>query len=152
MPALDEFTPAPKQPHRRLALVELIKVDLEYRAERGLALDSLEDYARRWPELHDDEGIPTDLIYEDFRIRSRRGHAADLQDYARRFPHAATALQRMLANERGGATTSMVAARHVAEFECGQRIDDFDLLVQLGKGAFATVFLARKTRCNGSLR
>jgi serine/threonine protein kinase len=143
-PNLDEFTPPLQQPYRRLALTELIKVDLEYRAELGQVIVPLEDYARRWPELHDEGGIPTDLIYEDYRIRSRHDHAAELGDYTRRFPHAATALRRMLADENSGATTSIIAARHVAGFEPGQRVDDFDLLVQLGKGAFATVFLARQ--------
>lgn len=143
-PDLRKFTLPPQQPYRRVAVAELIKVDLEYRAELGHVLVSLEDYARRWPELHDEGGIPTDLIYEDFRIRSRHGHATELSDYTRRFPHAATALRRMLADENGGATTSMISARHVADFEAGQNVDDFDLLVQLGKGSFATVFLARQ--------
>ena len=143
-PDLGQFAPPSQQPYRRLALAELIKVDLEYRAELGHELVSLEDYARCWPELHDEGGIPTDLIYEDFRIRSRHGRTAELHDYTRRFPHAATALRRMLADDNAGATTSMIAARHVADFEPGQRVDDFDLLVQLGKGAFATVFLARQ--------
>ena len=40
---------------------------------------------------------------------------------------------------------ALVASRAARPtFEAGQRIDDFDLLAPLGKGAFATVFLARQ--------
>src|SRR5947207_14330184 len=39
----------------------------------------------------------------------------------------------------------MSRASRVPELETGQKIDDFELLVKLGKGAFASVFLARQT-------
>ncbi|HEV3138515.1 MAG TPA: serine/threonine-protein kinase, partial [Pirellulales bacterium] len=41
-------------------------------------------------------------------------------------------------------SAALVSVRRVPSFEPGQRIDDFDLLTPLGKGAFATVFLARQ--------
>ena len=41
-------------------------------------------------------------------------------------------------------TTLVTGGGRVPIFEAGQRIDDFDLLTSLGKGAFATVFLARQ--------
>src|SRR5262249_30809466 len=41
-------------------------------------------------------------------------------------------------------STTLVAGHRQANFEGGQQIDDFDLLVQLGKGSFGSVFLARQ--------
>ena len=145
-PILDEFVPDPDSPHRLLALIELIKVDLEHRAKNGLALPSLEEYASRWPDvLNSRDDIPPDLVFEDYQIRRRHHDDVDLDDYMQRFPAAAAALKRIVhGGPDRGASTSILAVRRIAKFEPGQKIDDFDLLVQLGKGAFATVFLARQ--------
>lgn len=142
-PILDKFLPSKDQPYRALALIELLKIDLESRAKCALELAPLESLASRWPDLLGDD-LPADLIYEDYQIRRRHSQSVDLNDYAKRFPSAAEALNRMIGGNDAGASTSMIAKHRIANFEPGQKIDDFDLLVQLGKGSFATVFLARQ--------
>src|SRR4051794_36495579 len=49
-PTLAEFLPADPPSHRRLVLIELVKVDLEQRTTRG-AKKPLEDYTAAFPEL-----------------------------------------------------------------------------------------------------
>src|SRR5215218_5657137 len=43
-----------------------------------------------------------------------------------------------------GSTSALGPCTHFTEIEVGQRLDDFDLLIELGSGAFARVFLARQ--------
>src|SRR4029078_9124389 len=47
----------------------------------------------------------------------------------------------MLGTEDFSATTQLVSARRIEGFAAGQKIEDFDLLVELGKGGFGSVFL-----------
>ena len=54
-------------------------------------------------------------------------------------------LQRMMTIEPDRMASTMLLARpREAELDVGQQIDDFDLLVRLGKGSFGSVFLARQ--------
>ena len=41
-------------------------------------------------------------------------------------------------------TTTVSLGEKAPQVEVGEKLDDFDLLARLGKGAFATVFLARQ--------
>jgi serine/threonine protein kinase len=94
---------------RRLLLLELIAIDMEYRWRRAsvsregdaVAVASssaefadshaigqrplVEDYALCWPEILQDEPIPIELIAEEFRIRHRWGDDPTAESYSRRF-------------------------------------------------------------------
>jgi serine/threonine protein kinase len=129
---------------RRLALVELIKVDLEYRADRSLPVKQVEAYLAEFPEIAE-EGLPLDLVYEEYHIRKRSGEEVQSEEYCRRFPDHAEELRRMLGLEAPNVTTNLFRGEAAAAaIEINERIDDFDILAKLGKGAFATVFLARQ--------
>ncbi|MEX2173455.1 MAG: serine/threonine-protein kinase [Pirellulaceae bacterium] len=144
-PTLTDFLPAEPPSHRRFVLVELIKVDLERRTAKGTP-KRLEEYAGEYPELLEDGEPPCDLIYEEFHIRRGAGHDVSLFDYCRRFPGSAAALQRLLGTENASVSSQMFSpTRHIEGIAPGQKIDDFELLAELGKGAFACVYLARQT-------
>ncbi|MDA1013534.1 MAG: protein kinase, partial [Planctomycetota bacterium] len=75
-------------------LVELVKVDLEYRwrfSTGGTTTDSLpsrprvEDYLTRFPVLGQQEDVVLDLIGEEFRVARRCGEVAEPQTYVDRF-------------------------------------------------------------------
>ena len=103
-----------------------------------------------FPELAADGCAPCDIIYEEYHIRRSSGEAVTLAEYCRRFPTRADELRRLIPIDRGEQTTTLLTGGgRVPVFEAGQRVDDFDLLSSLGKGAFATVFLARQCRCSG---
>ncbi len=80
-------TPPELKPHlpvageiRRLTLVELIKVDLEYRwLSRGCP-KRLTEYLAEFPELADGR-VPCDLIYEEFHIRKQSGQEVSAEEY-----------------------------------------------------------------------
>src|SRR5579872_1069230 len=71
-PPLHAFLPPAETPTRRLVLIELIKLDLEYRWKQNTP-KCLEEYFRDFPDLGDDP--PPDLIYEEYHIRSAAGEA-----------------------------------------------------------------------------
>jgi serine/threonine protein kinase len=127
---------------RRLTLVELVKLDIDYRLARGLAR-AVEDYVAAFPELAAD-GPPCDLLYEDYQLRQRAGLAARPEDYFRRFPGRAAELARLLGGTDPARSTSVFAARAPLAVGPGEQLDEFDLLTQLGEGQFAKVFLARQ--------
>jgi serine/threonine protein kinase len=135
------FAPDGPPAVRRLALVELIKLDLEQRLARGIGRP-LEEYLTDLPELAAG-GPPCDLLYEDYHLRRRAGESLDPADYYRRFPAAKNDLARLL-GDTPVRSTSVFAAAAVAGVNPGDRLDDFDLLALLGEGQFARVFLARQ--------
>ncbi|HKB06148.1 MAG TPA: serine/threonine-protein kinase [Gemmataceae bacterium] len=136
------FLPADMPEARRLALIEIIKLDLDYRLQRGLSRP-LEDYLRAFPELAEG-GLPCDLLYEDFHLRRQAGEAVTPSEYYRRFPAAANDLARLLGGTATARSTCIAPAGNRIALGPGDRLDEFDLLTLLGEGHFAKVFLARQ--------
>jgi len=144
LPGIATFLPPPEPlVLRRMVLVELIKVDMEQRASRNMRR-SLEEYAAEFPELLDEGEPPCDLIYEEFHVRRQAGENPSPREYYERFPRSSEALKRLLGCEDLSATTQLLGVKRAEGFAAGQRLDDFDLLFELGKGAFGSVFLARQ--------
>lgn len=143
-PDLAQRLPAEPPALRRMVLVELIKVDLEHRWHSQMAPRLVEDYLSDFPELADGEGVSCDLLYEEFHVRQQSGEEVDRREYFERFPQMAPQLERLLGANPSTASTCVFQRTTSVMPEVGQRVDDFTLLAQLGKGAFATVFLARQ--------
>lgn len=141
-PEMAEFVPTDTDA-RRLALIELVKVDLECRIRHGHGMRRVEEYLIAFPEIAQ-EGTPVDLVYEEFHVRRRAGEVVAPEEYFERFPADADHLRRMLDLQGPNVSTTLFTAEQAASIELHDRIDDFDLLTQLGKGAFATVYLARQ--------
>ncbi len=139
-PHLTDGSPA----FRQMLLVELIKVDLEYRWQNKETYKLVEHYVAEFPELIDDGRIPADLIYEEFHIRQQSGDTVDPHEYRDRFPKQADELERLLGIEDPYKSTALFTAEVAEEIAVGEQFDDFDLLATLGRGAFAKVYLARQ--------
>lgn len=144
-PDLNQFLPAEPASLRQLALKELIKIDLEYRWQHHELPKQVEEYLEEFPDLAEDGEVPCELIYEEFHLRRQCENPPSLEDYYSRFPNQSKRLKRMMSMDpnRTTSTTLLTGAREV-ELDVGQQIDDFDLLVRLGKGSFGSVFLARQ--------
>lgn len=140
---------------RRSALIELIKIDLHERRRRDADILRLADYHRRFPELGTGP-LPPDLIFEEIIARGHTGrHPIDLTEYHRDYP---TQMARITegyptlfdtdpASGPGPRTTMLAdptALDALDTINPGATIDDFDLLLPLGHGTFARVFLARQ--------
>lgn len=145
-PSITDFLPADSA-LRRTVLVELIKSDLEYRWVQFNIPKRLEEYRTEFPELADQRGVPADLIYEEFLVRRASGLQVDPQEYLEEFPEHAATLQQLLGIGDDYRSTTIVkrgVMQTLDAVEPGETLDDFELLVGLGKGAFAKVFLARQ--------
>jgi len=143
-PALGEFLPESPPNLRYLAIVELIKVDLEYRWKKHNLPRKLEEYAEEFPELTESGGIPCDLIFEEYYVRTSSVDPPEPAEYFLRFPDRVEELKQLMGLNTPNITTSMFSAAKVPKVDVGDHIDDFDLLAELGSGAFATVYLARQ--------
>jgi serine/threonine protein kinase len=142
-PALADHLPEGPAGVRRMVLVELIKIDLDYRAQHRQG-KRIEEYAREFPELGEPHQLPNDLIFEEFQARRRSGESVRPDEYFERFPAQSERLARLFGVVDPHQTTAIGRILPPAEVKVGDRLDDFDLLLQLGRGAFAKVFLARQ--------
>ncbi len=164
-PRLADFTADLPAENRPLVLQELIKADLELRWQDRRAPLFLEDYLQEFPELGGPANLPQDLIYEEIQIRRQSGDEVDDGEMVQRFPAQMSRPDGLLGTvavpidpvtpdapsedlleattERGSVSTSIQAA-NIDQLREGDSIDDFDLLMALGRGTFACVYLARQ--------
>ena len=84
---------------RRLTLVELIKVDLEYRWLNRGCPKRLAEYLAEFPELGKGR-VPCDLIYEEFHIRKQSGQNVSAEEYLQAFPDQAAEIASILGVEQ----------------------------------------------------
>jgi serine/threonine protein kinase len=160
-PDLGRWLPSDDQDLRGLALPELVKVDLEYRWQCGNHPRKVEAYAEQFPELGQADSLPVELIHEELQVRMQAGDEVTEDEVYRRFPKQATVLCELMGGMAVAGTPTCtyfaetIRATHsntdvkllepeLPTFSSGDCIDDFELLTQLGKGAFAQVFLARQ--------
>jgi eukaryotic-like serine/threonine-protein kinase len=169
-PRLADFLSQSDPELTKLALPELIKVDLEYRWQYQRSPRRIEEYAADFPALGPINGIPIDLIHEELQVRMQAGDRVTEAEIRRRFPQQATALCELVSgmavsgsptctyyasttkrgegpgsdNKEGKPSAPSKFEEIELNFEPGQTVDDFQLLTELGHGAFAQVFLARQ--------
>lgn len=164
-PELDQWVPSDPGDLRRLALSELVKVDLEYRWQGGRSPRKIEIYLQQFPELEGAGNVPLELIHEELQVRMQAGDRVTEQEIERRFPQQAAAICELVGGlavegtptctyfvethqvdqaASGADTDVKLVADVVPTFQPGGTIDDFQLLTTLGSGAFAQVFLARQ--------
>lgn len=145
-PIIADFLPA-EADLRKLVLVELVKSDLEYRWVQVGLPKRLEEYQAEHSELAGD-GLPADLIYEEYLVRKASGLSIEPRECLDDYPQQAEALRPLLGMTGEEFSSTMIVKRdaHLSleEVQAGDTLDDFELLVGLGRGAFAKVFLARQ--------
>jgi serine/threonine protein kinase len=77
---------------RRLALLELVKIDLERQWQLNRR-PRLEGYLHHYSELGTQDTVPVELILAEFEVRRQFTGTADLADFTRRFPRQAEQLR-----------------------------------------------------------
>ncbi|MBF6337650.1 protein kinase [Nocardia abscessus] len=133
---------------RLAVLMDLIRVDLRRRWEREGLGKRIAEYREEFPEV---AGSPEllDLVCEEFLARRGRG-PLPTEDFLAEYPDLADAIRERLAHfaaedaDEAGAAESSDALAALADLAPGLRIDDFDLLTDLGAGLLGRVFLARQ--------
>jgi serine/threonine protein kinase/Flp pilus assembly protein TadD len=96
------------------------------------------------PEFLADKSVVLDLAYEEYCLRAETGAAPDTEAFCARFPAYRSSLRRLLKTHCYLALNSerLEEAPPVRWPEAGQRCGDFTLIRELGRGAFARVYLA----------
>jgi serine/threonine protein kinase len=143
---LAEFLPPPGDRLRLVALLELIKSELEPRWKRGdRAL--LEDYLKRFPEMRQEPGLWPGLLAEEYRVRRAYGDRPSLSGYRERFPAQYPDLA-ALAGEQSPTPAPPPRAPSAGPLGLPQRDGllsvggGYKLLDRLGSGAFGEVWRA----------
>lgn len=168
---LAKYLPEPGSPIRKLAILELIKVDLECRWRKGQSC-SLDDYLVRFPELGKARDLPSKLVFEEYRVRQLFGDRPLLELYKKRFPVQYDDLLRFVTTEplptvvhagtvgklpKKKATVSktekeetlpdpgfatVVPPRQKGFKDNIQQVGDYRMIERLGAGAFGEVWKA----------
>jgi eukaryotic-like serine/threonine-protein kinase len=109
-----------------------------------------EDLLARWPDKPCDPDIAS-LLFEDYQQQRRRGSAPQLSNYEERFPQQADSLRSLvrqndLLRSLGGSCPSGLTLRLP---DVGDEVFGFKLRHELGRGAFARVFLGEQKELAG---
>ncbi len=119
----------------RPALVELLLLQREA-WERG-DRPSLEAFLDQHPFLLDDSDAILDLIYQEIVLREARGEVVSVQEYIQRFPRLEGPLRIQFEVEQA----LMFEAESQRASSTGlPRLEDCELLGELGRGAMGTVY------------
>lgn len=126
---------------KRFLLVELIKVAMAMAAESG-QLMTIEFFCSEFPDLVPSDAVPLDLVMEEIQLRKEHGENPLRDEYQQRFPHLRSMLHHL--DHASQATSAGLKLAPPPDVSCGTQLDDFLIIQQLGKGAFATVYLAQQ--------
>jgi serine/threonine protein kinase/Flp pilus assembly protein TadD len=111
-----------------------------------------EDLLPRWPDDPQSDADVASLLFADFQQRQDAGENASVADYARQFPQHQDSLAalvrqhailRSLRGTHGSSTTTLALP------SVGDELFGFRLRRELGRGAFARVFLAEQADLAG---
>jgi tetratricopeptide (TPR) repeat protein/tRNA A-37 threonylcarbamoyl transferase component Bud32 len=95
---------------------------------------------RQHPELMDEPACAAELIYHEFLLRHELGESPDWQEYERRFPKYAVALQMLRRADEFLEQASPSPEPSLLHLE----FDDYELLGEIGRGGMGVVFKARQ--------
>ncbi|WP_051174816.1 protein kinase domain-containing protein [Nocardia exalbida] len=143
-PQIRDYVPDGTQV-RLAVLVDLIRVDLRRRWENEGLGKRIAEYREEFPEMADSPEL-VDLLCEEFLARRELG-SLPLEDFLAEYPEFAGAIGERLADfadDAGTNAESSEAVAALADLAPGLRIDDFDLITDLGAGLLGRVFLARQ--------
>ncbi|WP_441948457.1 serine/threonine-protein kinase [Nocardia sp. 2TAF39] len=124
-------------------MIELIKIDLEYRWLRHHFPKRLIEYRAEFAELQNGP-LPAELVYEEFHAMRRGPHAPATMIAEAAATAAGPEVARLTSDYRSTMIARPSAQVVLDAIDVGDHIDDFDLLMRVGSGAFAQVYLARQ--------
>jgi serine/threonine protein kinase/Flp pilus assembly protein TadD len=111
-----------------------------------------EDVLPRWPASPEGDADVASLLFEDFRKRQEKGEQPSLAEYEKRFPAHRDSLADLVRQQdffRSVGAISGSAGGALRLPEVGEELFGFRLRRQLGRGAFARVYLAEQADLAG---
>ncbi len=112
---------------------------------QGRPLDA-KAFLAEHPEYSTRKSVVLDLAYEEYCQRIEAGESIDTNTYCRRFSTFERSLGRLIAVHEFLDENSLLLATADIDWPApGQIFQGFSILVELGQGAFARVFLAEET-------
>src|SRR4051812_15044848 len=144
------FLPDAEDPQYSRIAVELIRVDLERSWARGSG-KRLEAYRSVTPALFSDPVLLAEIAFEEFRQRKQSGERVSANDYRGRYSIDTSKWPADVDEPDNGeplsprTTRSLVRTAPTAPFpRVGELYAGFELVEQLGRGAFGVVFRAKQ--------
>ncbi len=164
---IELYLPDVEHPEYEAIVIELARLELELRGPK-IGSDAVEDYQRRFPTVFSKLQNLSLIAFEEFRVRRQRGEDVDRREYAARYkidtngwPVVAPLPNRMVEQDsshsvRHDNSTEAALARgrrlllpslsEIADDQLKAWLEEafpeFELVEELGKGAFGRVFLA----------
>ncbi|MBF6179135.1 protein kinase domain-containing protein [Nocardia otitidiscaviarum] len=122
---------------RLAVLADLVRIDMRQRWRRTGTGKRITEYGTEFPEVADSPHF-VELVCEEYLVR-RRYRQVDLETFSAEYPELAAEIRARFADRSAYAPPSLPA--HI---DIGHRLDDFDLLTDLGGDERSRVFLARQ--------
>ncbi len=120
------------------ALADRLAAEMRRRWEQGDRLVT-EDFVAAHPVLRNHPGAVGELIYEEVSLRRERGEVGGSDEVLRRFPEWAIQLRVLLE------LRDTLQAEGEPDYpSLGERLGEFHLLTELGRGRRGRVYLARQ--------
>ncbi|WP_459955212.1 protein kinase domain-containing protein [Nocardia sp. IFM 10818] len=138
-PPLDHYVPDGRDA-RLAVLTDLVRVDMRQRWRRAGMEKRIAEYRTEFPEVATSPDF-VDLVCEEYLVRSRY-RVIDVDAFAVEYPEVAGELRARFAEADSARRTPPPSLPE--GIGTGRRLDDFDLLTELGGGAHSRMFLARQ--------
>ncbi|WP_328289739.1 protein kinase domain-containing protein [Nocardia aurantiaca] len=123
---------------RLAVLTDLVRVDMRQRWRRAGMEKRIAEYRKEFPEVETSPDF-ADLVCEEYVARSRF-RSLDVDSFTAEYPEVAAEVRRRFTGE----TPPSPPPALPASIGIGRRLDDFDLLTDLGGHAHRRMFLARQ--------
>ncbi|MGW4354753.1 serine/threonine-protein kinase [Nocardia sp. NPDC004582] len=119
-------------------LTDLVRVDMRQRWRRAGLEKRIAEYRDEFPEVAASPAF-ADLVCDEYLARSRF-RPLDVDSFTAEYPEVATEIRRRFAGETPPPPPPVLPEG----IETGRRLDDFDLLTDLGGADYSRMFLARQ--------